>query len=194
MSAPLLDRPGSSAATGAEAPGLVITWAPWLRIIHVLGLIALGLLGVFYLGGLLLAAITALRDEENQLALLFGCLAATWLLLFTALWLLAFRSTRAALILSDDAITIRGTYRTRVIPWEQVARIEQHDGWYWRCAVRVVTHEGQSWISTVTSYQYVIMRGEPWHPHSSPDGTGPLEAPVRAAIAAHQRWLAAHRR
>lgn len=180
------------AQSGSAGSPLVITWAPWMRILGIIGLWVCGFFSVALVLGTLVPAVLAARKGDLQGALVFGGLALGSLLLLAALYVQAARGSREALIISDDAITIRGTFRTRVIPWERVARIEQHDGWYWRRAVRVVTVEGDAWISTVTSYQYVVMRGEPWPPPVNPDGTVPLEAPVRAAIAGHQRWLAAH--
>ena len=59
----------------------MITWAPWVRIVHIIGLWVCGFFSVALVLGTLVPAVLAAREGDVQGALVFGGLALGLLLL-----------------------------------------------------------------------------------------------------------------
>ena len=95
--------------------------------------------------------------------------------------------TRLRFTVTGQGITSRGIVLTRTATWPEIARIRS-GGWLVKLGgVVVERHDGTSFYSRITTAHWGLLRGEPW---DSFTGEAPAE-PVRAAIAAHQQWLAA---
>lgn len=105
----------------------------------------------------------------------------------TVALILGWRGTNLAMDVTTTGIEVRGYFRTRRIPWEQVQIIESSTHWYWKRATCIVTTDGERVIPIVTSYQFLYFRGDP-HDAVSRDPRAP-QLPTRVAIDAHQRWL-----
>jgi hypothetical protein len=136
-----------------------------------------GALGLFF-------AIAAESLIIAALAVVFALLAG---LFCAALLLPTWRSASMALTVTTDGIEVRGLLRTRWIPWQEVAVIESSTHWYWRRATCIVTTGGERIIAIVTSYQYLLLRGDPYDDQARDPRIPQL--PTRIAIDAHRRCL-----
>lgn len=135
----------------------------------------------------LLGVVLALATESLVVAAVAVGLALLIGGLFTALLIPTWRSASMALTVTTDGIEVRGYLRTRWIPWREVAVIESSPHWYWRRAACIVTTGGERILAIVTSYQYLLLRGDPYDA-AARDPRIP-QLPTRIAIDAHQRYL-----
>lgn len=156
------------------------TW--WVRA-------ALGL--VFVPGSLLVLGSGAMLLTTESVAGILGALLCLSLVLFIGLvW---FVGTRIQFLVDDDGITIVHYLRTRRIPWEQVAVIEQSSSYWTFGATVVVLREpvGRRITALATTDRTMIHRGENPFAHVGAESANAPRRPTRAAIDAHRRWIAA---
>lgn len=120
------------------------------------------------------------RAVPVVLAILLVLAAATLLVL-------GLRAQRLAMRVRTRGIEVHGYLRDRWLPWERIAVIENGDHWYWRRATRIVMVDGERITPVVTSYQFLMFRGETYD-DAARDPRIP-QVPTRAAIDLHRRWL-----
>lgn len=156
-----------------------------LRIGQCIALAVSGFLllsGLILLAGVLLTMIGSITGRVVVVAILL-----VLLVLLGALGVLTWRGTRLAMTVTTDGIEVRGYLRDRWIPWTHVARIETGSHWYWRRATCIVAASGDRVLATVTSYQFLFFRGDPYDPAARDPQAH--QVPTLAAIDAHQRFL-----
>lgn len=172
----------------STAQGELLHESRFLRGLRILQTVALAVGGVVALLALtpfvaLLFTVTeSAASYVAVVALLLACLV-----LLGLFGLLMWRSLRMAMRVSTRGIEVRGLLRDHWIPWEQVARVETSDHWYWRRATRIVTTDGRRVDAVVTAYQNLFFRGEPYDA-AARDPRVP-QLPTRLAIDAHRRSL-----
>lgn len=168
----------------------MIGWARWMLAIYAV-LLSASAVALSIILALFAGMIVAELQGGSGGAAVVRSLAGAGMLGFIGVFVWwAVRWLRLALVLEDDAVTVRGLLRTVRVPWRDVSRIESARGGYWRRATQVLTHDGQRHTAIGTSYQYLLFRGEPFDEQAS-DPQIPLR-PTQAAMAAHQRWLRKH--
>ncbi|MBB5831158.1 PH domain-containing protein [Brachybacterium aquaticum] len=153
--------------------------APWVRAVT----LGVGVLVVLILGATSLAVLGS--DPGSPLARA----AALLLVLPSALAVavLIGLGQRMRFTVTTAGVLIRTMFRTRRIPWEQIARIEVDTGWVHQGQTVAVLHDGRRIRAPITEARSAMRRGESTWDHG-PDLTAPAR-PTRAAIDAHRRWL-----
>lgn len=163
---------------------------PIFPILQRIGLVIAG--AVFVVPALLLGVLVAIAMQST-----WGIVVALGVVLVGAALggafiALTWRSTSMAMVVTTTGIEVRGYWIRRWVPWEQIARIESSAHWYWRRATCILTHHsltanGERIIATVTAYQYIFWRNEPYDAQAR----DPREhlVPTRVAIDAHRRYL-----
>ena len=98
--------------------------------------------------------------------------------------------TRLQFTVDDEGLTLVHYVRSHRIRWEEVAVIQQTaDHWTAGAAVVVLKEPlGRRITALATTDRMAVYRGENFFRWGSP--ATELRAPTRAAIEAHQRWLA----
>jgi hypothetical protein len=168
-----------------SARGALLHESSLSRVLRILQLVALVIGAVIMLLTLALFAALLIAVAESAAAyvavalILVACLAPVGLLA-----LCVRRGMRLAMRVSTGGIEVRGYLRDH---WEQVARVETSDHWYWRRATRIVTTDGRRVDAVVTSYQFLVFRGEAYD-DTARDPRIP-QLPTRIAIDAHRRFL-----
>lgn len=183
----------SDAAVGTAERGETLYRAEFYPIFSVLQRIMLVVAGAgFFVPVTLLGVFVAIGMQSSWgivaalgLALVGAALGGTFIAL-------TWRSTSMAMVVTTTGIEVRGYWIRRWIPWEEIARIESSTHWYWRRATCIHTHHtlsanGERIIATVTAYQYIFWRNEPYDAQAH----DPREhlVPTRVAIDAHRRYL-----
>lgn len=157
-------------------------------VLRVLQLVALGVGGVILLATAALPLLGAFAPGLEPLVRAGFVAAALLLVLWAALvLLLGVRAQRLAMRVRTRGIEVHGYLRDRWLPWERIAVIESSDHWYWRRATRIVMVDGERITPVVTSYQFLLLRGEPYD-QTARDPRVP-QLPTRVAIDAHRHWL-----
>lgn len=169
--------------------GAVLYTAQFVGALRVLQLIALIMACVILLGTAALMVLMAVLAADLAPLGRAGLVVVSLLLVLLSAPLLAlsFRSGRLAMTVRTRGIEVRGYLRDRWLPWERIAVIETSDHWYWRRATRIVLVDGERVTPLITSYQFLILRGEPYDA-AARDPRVP-QVPTRVAIDAHRRWL-----
>jgi hypothetical protein len=178
----------SASAPAPDDRGAVLYTAQASEAFRILQLTALAVASMILLataGMLLLVALAPDLEPLGRAALVV--LAILLVLSAAPLLVLNFRAQRMAMRVRTRGIEVRGYLRDRWLPWEQIALIETGDHWYWRRATRIVMVDGERITPVVTSYQFLLLRGEPYD-DAARDARVP-QVPTRAAIDLHQRWL-----
>ena len=98
--------------------------------------------------------------------------------------------TRLQFTVDDEGLTLVHYVRSHRIRWEEVAVIQQTADYWTAGAAVVVLKEplGRRITALATTDRMAVYRGENFFRWGSP--ATELRAPTRAAIEAHQRWLA----
>ncbi|MGY5764839.1 PH domain-containing protein [Brachybacterium sp. DNPG3] len=111
--------------------------------------------------------------------LLLGIIALVW------------RNSRQAFTVTTAGVEVRGMLRRRWIPWEQVARVETSDHWYWRRATCIATMSGERVVAPITAYQLLHLR-DGLVGSADPSRHDPRvpQPSTRIAADVHRRWLA----
>ena len=179
----------TTASSGFDERGAVLFTAQFVGALRVLQLIALIVCSTILLvtvAALVLMAVLAVDLEPLGRAGL-AVIAVLIALVAAPLLVLLARAQRLAMLVRTGGIEVRGYLRDRWLPWERVAVIETSDSWYWRRATRIVTVDGKRVTALITSYQFLLLRGEPYDDMAR-DPRVPV-LPTRIAIDAHRRWL-----
>ncbi|WP_088818888.1 PH domain-containing protein [Kytococcus aerolatus] len=149
--------------------------ATWSRV---LGLV---LVGASLLGAAACVA-AALTAEQGGVRLAFVLLTLAWLAVAAA----AARATGQRFTVTSQGLEMRGILRTVRLAWAEVHRIEADRRFWAHGGVLVHATNGRRHRPAITRSRYAVHRGESVREAFEPAGPRPL----RAAVAAHQQYLA----
>lgn len=178
----------SASVPASDDRGTELYTAQASDALRILQLIALAVAATILLATLVLLVLVAFAPglEPPGRAVLVG-LAILLVLSAAPLLVLSLRAQRLAMRVRTRGIEVRGLLRDRWLPWQRIAVVETGDHWYWRRATRIVMVDGERITPVVTSYQFLLFRGEPYD-DTARDPHIP-QVPTRAAIDAHRQWL-----
>ena len=178
----------SASAPSPDDRGAVLYTAQAVGALRILQLVAVVVGAMILLATAALMILVAFSPDLEPLGrAVVVALAILFLLPAAPLLVLSVRSQRLCMRVRTRGIEVHGYLQDRWLPWERVAVIETSDHWYWRGATRIVMVDGERITPLVTSYQFLLFRGEPYD-EAARDPRIP-QLPTRVAIDVHRRWL-----
>lgn len=167
-------------------PQRVLLAYPRSRGIFAVPFVALPLFGVLSTIAPIPLIVTA--DSALQLSVGVG-LMVLMVMLFAGVTVLVIDAFRTSLLATAEGLELRQPFfRTRVLRWEEIHRVEVRTTGYWSGASEFVLKTGERVLCKATDPRRAIYNGFRIRDHYGPDGR--MSSPTTAElIRLHRAWL-----